>query len=164
MRNSTNVISVIMGDDVDVENNDEYIRPHILYMSICCILTIGINGMVLSALGSNLTNIADVIGVNSMNLSWKALMFRGIGTVFGSSTSSHIFRWHQREYILLCCLLGTALLLVLIPLSIAPCQAHVYFFGLGICSAVNDTGYDMMMKKLYGKKVSHMFLFHECLR
>ena len=127
-------------------------RSHLLLLSVTYILTIGVSGLVLCALGSNLSAIAARVVMKDTVLGGQAFMFRGFGAISGAISSAWLYKSFPGDIVLIFGLVGISALLTIIPFSRAAMQVYFYFFCLGICSAVNDTGCNIMMRKLHGKK------------
>ena len=114
------------------------------------IATIGVSGLVLCAIGSNLNDISHQVQVDITTLGGCAFMARGIGSILGSIASASIFHYFQGDQILQCGLVGISFLLSVIPSVTSARQLYVYFFLLGLCSSVNDTGCNIMVRRLRG--------------
>jgi fucose permease len=124
---------------------------HNLLQSIAYILTIGVSGLVLCAVGSNLSNIANNVGMRATLLGGRAFMWRGIGAILGSIASSSLYKVFEGDIILLSGLLSISCILSIIPYSLSSLQVYFLFFGLGVCSSINDTGCNIMMRRLHRK-------------
>ena len=148
--------------DVNMSNHNDNNSPlkssillekHILFINITYILTIGVSGLVLCALGSNLNDISNRIGMNATELGGFLYLFRGIGCILGAMISSTIYYYFKKgDSVLLVGLLVIACMLMLIPFSASSTQLYIYFFILGLCSAINDTGCTILTRKLRGRQ------------
>lgn len=127
-------------------------RWHLLFVSVTYILTIGVSGLVLCAIGSNLTAIARRVDMKDTVLGGRAFMCRGVGAIAGAVSSAWLYKSYSGDVILVFGLIGIASLLTIIPFSKHAFQVYFYFMCLGICSAINDTGCNIMMRKLHGKQ------------
>lgn len=114
------------------------------------IATIGVSGLVLCAIGSNLSDISNRVNVDITTLGGRAFMARGIGSILGSIASAAIFHYFQGDNILQCGLVGISFILGVIPSVTSARQLYIYFFLLGLCSSVNDTGCNIMVRRLRG--------------
>lgn len=114
------------------------------------IATIGVSGLVLCAIGSNLNDISKQVQVDITILGGHAFMARGIGSILGSIASASIFHYFQGDNILQCGLVGISFILAVIPTVTSASQLYVYFFLLGLCSSINDTGCNIMVRRLRG--------------
>ena len=129
------------------------LEKHVLFINITYILTIGVSGLVLCALGSNLNDISNRIGMNATELGGFLYLFRGIGCILGAMISSTIYYYFKKgDSVLLVGLLVIACMLMLIPFSTSSTQLYIYFFILGLCSAINDTGCTILTRKLRGRQ------------
>ena len=128
------------------------LESHLLNLNISYILTVGVSGLVLCAIGSDLKFIAEHVGINTTTLGGNAFLLRGIGSIIGSAASSQIFQIFEGDHVLLCGLLGITTLLLIIP-SVNSAEAlYLCFFLLGWCSSINDTGCNIMTRKIRGKQ------------
>lgn len=139
----------VEGDQFHNRDNNE---RFLLLANITYLLTIGVSGLVLCALGSNLSDIAAEVRVDTRELGGWAFMARGVGSILGALLSSKIFQWIQGDRILMCGLTVIAGVLALIPSSSSDKQLYIYFFILGLCSAINDTGCNILVRRLRGKQ------------
>ena len=131
---------------------DENLLGHILYMNCTYIATIGISGLVLCAIGSNLQDIAKIVNMDPTELGGKICFFRGFGSITGALVSSRVYHMIQGDKVLLVGLLTMCIVLVLIPSCWQTYQLYMFFFVLGLCSAINDTGCTILTRKLRGQQ------------
>ena len=130
----------------------ESLSEHILYINSTYIATIGISGLVLCAIGSNLQDIAKTVNMNPTELGGNICFFRGCGSITGALVSPQIYKLVQGDNILLVGLLVMCTILTLIPSCWQTYQLYIFFFILGLCSAINDTGCTILTRKLRGQQ------------
>ena len=135
-----------------MKNIDNNVEIYKLYVNTSYILTIGVSGLVLCAVGSNLSCIAHRLNIASTELGGVAFMCRGFGSVLGSLLSSTIFEHFVGDFVLVAGLLGITLIFCLIPLSNTAVMLYTFFFLLGLFSSINDTGSNILTRKLRGKE------------
>lgn len=122
-------------------------------ISISFMLTIGVSGLVLCAIGSNLKSVSNNIGgIDVAILGGNAFMCRGIGSLIGTISCATIFERIKGENVLIAGLLLISSIIFLIPYSTSSTQLYIYFALLGICSAINDTGVNILTRQLHGKE------------
>lgn len=130
----------------------EALEIHLLYLNISYILTVGVSGLILCAIGSDLKFIAEHVGVSTTILGGNAFLARGCGSITGAVASSRIFKLFEGDRVLLCGLMGIAILLSVIPSVTSESALYFYFFSLGLFSAINDTGCNIMTRKIRDKQ------------
>eukprot|EP00640_Fibrocapsa_japonica_P001173 CAMPEP_0113939948 /NCGR_PEP_ID=MMETSP1339-20121228/6157_1 /TAXON_ID=94617 /ORGANISM="Fibrocapsa japonica" /LENGTH=424 /DNA_ID=CAMNT_0000943597 /DNA_START=12 /DNA_END=1286 /DNA_ORIENTATION=+ /assembly_acc=CAM_ASM_000762 len=118
-------------------------------LGIAYMLAMGICGIVLVALGSTLEYLAENCKTSSVEIG-SVFIARGIGSIFGSIMSAKIYIWGPPRLMMISALLGFALALAWLPLVTSVTTLHVLFLVLGICTAVVDTGCQILTRKLHG--------------
>lgn len=140
--------------DQTKESRDKssHFESYILYINCTYIATIGVSGLVLCAIGSNLNDIAQTVQMDPTELGGNICMFRGLGSITGALTSARVYRTFQGDHVLLCGLLMICMILLLIPSCWETYQLYIFFYILGLCSSINDTGCTILTRKLRGKE------------
>lgn len=127
-------------------------QHQLIFANVTYVLTIGISGLVLCAIGSNLGDLAIKLEQDPTLMGGRAFMCRGIGSMLGALASSELFRRLPGDLVLMAGLLGIATLLHALPSTTSTAQLYVYFFLLGLCSAIDDTGCNILTRRLRGRK------------
>lgn len=110
----------------------------------------GVCGLVLVALGATLTYLANMVSKESTALG-TVFLARGIGAVSGAISSAKLYKWFSGNFVMAAglCLITAIMIALIYNTSVV--MLHVYFGGLGIATAVVDTGVQIMTRKLHGK-------------
>lgn len=119
-------------------------------MGIGYMLAMGVCGTVLVALGSTLDSLAEKVGYSATDVG-TVFIARGLGAVFGAVFSAKLYLWFQGNYVMSVALAVLTTLLATLPLNTSYIGLHVYFFFLGLGTAITDTGCQIMTRKLHGK-------------
>lgn len=125
--------------------NDKYV------MGVGYILSMGVCGIVLVALGSTLTDLAEHVGMSSTKIG-SVFIARGFGAVLGAVCSSKLYVWFPGNRVMAFSLFCIAFLLVLLPVARSSLVLHIVFMLLGLGTAITDTGCQIMTRKLHGKE------------
>lgn len=135
----------------DSEYSREFKKKRILF-SITLLLTIGVSGLVLCAVGSDLKSIAHNLGnADVAILGANAFLSRGVGSLIGTVCCAVIFERLQGAFVLFTCLMTLSVIIFLIPYTASESQLFLYFGILGFGSAINDTGVNILTRQLHGK-------------
>ena len=113
-------------------------------------LAMGVCGIVLVALGSTLDDLAANVGKDATEIG-SVFIARGIGAVFGAIFSAKLYRWFQGNHVMSAAMLLISAFLFGLPFNRSNVWLHMYFLALGLCTAVTDTGCQIMTRKLHGK-------------
>lgn len=131
---------------------NENLEHHLLLISLAYLSTIGVSGLVLSAIGTNLEDIATRIGVHATDLGGQAFMVKGIGSILAAPVTVPLYENVNGDVLLFCGLLSIAIIILLLPFTQSSTQLYLYFFLLGFFAAMNDTGCNILARKKHGKK------------
>ena len=104
----------------------------------------------LVALGSTLEQLAEKVGTTSTEIG-TVFLARGAGAVLGAIFSAKLYVWFAGNYVMAFSLSGIVIILLFMPYNASLVMLHVYFFLLGLGTAVTDTGCQIMTRKLHGK-------------
>ena len=118
--------------------------------SLAYMISMGCCGIVLVTISSTFENLAQQVHKSTTELG-TVFILRGFGSIVGTISCSKLFAWFPENYVLSCSLSLITFMLILIPFSFNPTQLHVYFFFLGMGTAVTDTGCQLMTRKVHGK-------------
>jgi predicted MFS family arabinose efflux permease len=119
-------------------------------MGVTYMLAMGVCGTVLVAIGSTLEDFAENCGTESTDIA-TVFIARGIGAILGAIASAKLYMWYQGNFVMSFSLGSIALLLLCLPFNTSVIGLHILFFFLGICTAVTDTGCQIMTRKIHGK-------------
>lgn len=75
---------------------------------------------------------------------------RGIGAVLGAIVSSKLYIWMRGNTVMTAVLLFLTFILVYMPFVVSVYVLHGTFFLMGLCTAIIDTGCQIMTRKLHG--------------
>lgn len=128
----------------------EKLQKRLFILSIAYMLTIGVSGLVLSAMGTNLDDIARKIGAEATVLGGIAFMVKGIGSICASLVSTKIFEMFNGDNVLCIGLSAIASFTFLLPFISTVYQLYFSYFFLGFFSSLNDTGCNILARKKHG--------------
>ena len=128
------------------------LEHQLLLISIAYLSTIGVSGLVLSAVGTNLEDIAIRIGAHATDLGGQAFMVKGIGSILAAPATVPLYENIHGDVLLFTGLICIAVVLLLLPFTQSSTQLYLYFFLLGFFAAMNDTGCNILARKKHGKK------------
>ena len=77
---------------------------------------------------------------------------RGVGAVLGAVVSSKLYLWYRGNNVMSVILLLLTGVLLYMPEITSVYTLHGAFFVLGLCTAITDTGCQIMTRKLHGSK------------
>lgn len=77
---------------------------------------------------------------------------RGIGAVLGAVVSSKLYLWMRGNNVMSITLLVLTAVLLYMPKITTVATLLAAFFVLGLCTAITDTGCQIMTRKLHGTK------------
>lgn len=115
------------------------------------LLAMGICGLVLVALGSLLNDLAENVGMSSIQIA-SVFLCRGGGAVSGALISSRIYSKFNGNRIIIVAIFWITFFLIILPFVKRYWVLNVVFFCLGFGTALTDTGCQIMTRKLHGKK------------
>jgi predicted MFS family arabinose efflux permease len=125
--------------------------PHnMLSLGIGYMLAMGVCGVVLVAIGSGLSDLAELCGTTSTKVA-TVFIARGVGAILGAVISARLYFWFHGNMVIVIALLFLSLLLFLLPVNTSVAGLHILFFLLGLATAVTDTGCQIMTRKIHGK-------------
>lgn len=77
---------------------------------------------------------------------------RGVGAVIGAVVSSKLYLWMRGNNVMSIVLLLLTGILMYMPFITSVITLHAAFFVMGLCTAITDTGCQIMTRKLHGSK------------
>ena len=116
--------------------------------SVAYMLSMGCCGIVLVTISSTFENLAQQVQKSTTELG-TVFILRGLGSIVGTISCSKLFAWFPENYVLSCSLGLITFMLILIPFSYHSIQLHIFFFFLGMGTAVTDTGCQLMTRKVH---------------
>jgi hypothetical protein len=138
------VLPVLTEQTFDRNSRDKTIT------SVGYMLSMGICGIVLVALGSTLSSLAANVGKTATEVG-TVFVTRGCGAILGAIFSAKLYQWFPGNYVMFVGLLCISVLLTALPFNKSNVVLHVLFLFLGVGTAVTDTGCQIMTRKLHGK-------------
>ena len=132
-----------------IETNQSYSREKWITI-IAYMLSMGVCGLVLVAIGSTLEDLACQINRSTTSIG-SVFVARGAGSVLGAILCSKLYGWFLGNLVLFASLLGIMVLLIAMPFTTTILELHAIFFMLGLGTAITDTGCQLMTRKLHGK-------------
>ena len=133
----------------NIETNQPFSREKWITIA-AYMLSMGVCGIVLVAIGSTLEDLAHQINRSTTSIG-SVFIARGAGSVLGAILCSKLYRWFLGNFVMFSSLLGIMFLLVAMPFTTTIAELHVIFFLLGLGTAITDTGCQLMTRKLHGK-------------
>jgi predicted MFS family arabinose efflux permease len=122
-----------------------------LIMGIGYMLSMGVCGIVLVALGSTLESLASNVNRTATEIG-TVFITRGFGAILGAVLSAKLYKWFLGNHVIFFGLLSICLLLVTLPFVRSNILLHIFFMFLGLMTAITDTGCQIMTRKLHGKQ------------
>ncbi len=119
-------------------------------MGVAYMLAMGMCGVVLVALGASLQELAAITGRVSTHIG-SVFMVRGGGAILGAIFSAALYRVHSGNKIMAYFMLFMGLLLIWLPFQRSSVLMHINFGLLGLCTAVVDTGCQIMTRRVHGQ-------------
>lgn len=152
------IVAHAMADDVEIAASREKTLPPDSHaagsdkyiLGVAYMLSMGVCGTVLVALGSTLGTLAENCNTTATQIG-TVFIARGIGAVFGAIFSAKLYLWFQGNNVMAAALLLITILLIALPFNKSVFMLHVFFLFLGIGTAVTDTGCQIMTRKIHGK-------------
>lgn len=115
----------------------------------CCYVTaMGICGLILVAIASNLNVVAENCGSDFVNAG-TVFIGRGLGAVIGTLVSAKLYATFPGNETIASALFIVVLMLIAIPSCHSLRTLHFYFFMCGLGTAITDTGCQIMTRKIF---------------
>ena len=121
-----------------------------IFLSFGYMLAMGVCGIVLVALGSTLESLAENINKTSTEIG-TIFVARGVGAVTGAMVSAKLYKWFTGNRVMFAGLVFVSIILLRMPFVRSYVVMHLFFFSLGLGTAVIDTGCQIMTRKIHGK-------------
>ncbi|CAN0056316.1 unnamed protein product, partial [Heterosigma akashiwo] len=120
-------------------------------LSMSYLAGMGVCGIVLAALGSSLNGLATNCGTSAVKVG-TVFVARGAGAVAGTLSSARLYNALPGRLVA-----GTALAFFTVALLATPMitntrTLHIAFAAFGVCTAVLDTGCQILTRKLHGRE------------
>lgn len=120
------------------------------FLGVAYMMAMGVCGVVLTAIGSTLDSIASDCGTTSTAVG-SVFIARGGGAILGAMVSARLYAPPRRgNNIMMVTMAVLTCLLMYLPFLTSVVILHVVFFGMGFCTAVTDTGCQIMTRKVHG--------------
>jgi hypothetical protein len=113
-------------------------------------LAMGMCGVVLVALGSTLQELAENTGNVSTDIG-SVFIARGFGAIFGAIFSAKLYHAVHGNTVITWTILAMCASLLWLPFVSRVLTLHAGFLLLGICTAITDTGCQIMTRRVHGK-------------
>ena len=119
-------------------------------LGVVYMLSMGVCGIVLVALGSTLEALSARCGASATEMG-SVFVARGVGAIAGALASGGIYAPSRSgNDAMAAALAALAALLLALPYVLSAAALHLAFVGLGFCTAVTDTGCQIMTRRLHG--------------
>ncbi|KAH8056979.1 hypothetical protein JL722_7204 [Aureococcus anophagefferens] len=119
-----------------------------LWWGLCYANAMGVCGIVLVALGSTLSSLAEDCGTTATAVG-TVFIARGVGAI--TALSSALYAPPRRgNHIMVVVLLALSAVLLYMPFVHDVWVLHVTWFLMGLCTATLDTGCQIMTRKVHG--------------
>lgn len=113
-------------------------------------MAMGVCGVVLTAIGTTLDQIAEDCGTTSTAIG-SVFIARGAGAIVGALCCSTLYRPPNKgNNVMIVTLILLTGLLMYVPWITSVVSLHFVFAGMGFCTAVTDTGCQIMTRKVHG--------------
>ena len=121
-----------------------------LWWGLCYANAMGVCGIVLVALGSTLSSLAEDCGTTATAVG-TVFIARGVGAITGALSSARLYAPPRRgNHIMVVVLLALSAVLLYMPFVHDVWVLHVTWFLMGLCTATLDTGCQIMTRKVHG--------------
>lgn len=120
-------------------------------LGVAYMMAMGVCGIVLVAIGSNLRGLAANCNMSATQLG-TVFIARGAGAIFGAVASSKLFCWFRStgNRVMILTLVALSILVMILPAVSDVYTMHALFAALGTCTAVIDTGCQIQTRKVHG--------------
>lgn len=137
------------GGDSQPTPEDEAVARQRYMLGLAYMLAMGMCGIVLVAIGSNLKQLASNCHTTATRIG-SVFIVRGIGAVFGAVMSAKLYKWFNGNYVMVITLCFLSGLIMILPLVADIYTMHTIFGLLGCCTAITDTGCQIQTRKAHG--------------
>jgi len=121
-----------------------------LWWGLCYANAMGVCGIVLVALGSTLSSLAEDCGTTATAVG-TVFIARGVGAITGALSSSKLYAPPRSgNHVMVIVLLALSAVLLYMPFVHDVWVLHVTWFLMGMCTATLDTGCQIMTRKVHG--------------
>lgn len=156
LRGSKTAAPTGMGADTSSKPKDGAIftKPEVdkirSFLGTAYMMAMGVCGVVLTAIGSTLDQVAVDCGTTSTAIG-TVFLARGAGAILGATASAKLYAPPTRgNMVMEYTMVGLTAMLMYIPFITNVVVLHAIFAGLGFCTAVTDTGCQIMTRKVQG--------------
>jgi predicted MFS family arabinose efflux permease len=115
-----------------------YVTKQRYRLGVAYMMAMGVCGIVLVAIGSNLKQLASNCNTSATKLG-TVFIARGVGAIFGAICSAKLYRWFRGNRVMILVLFILSALVLLLPMVSDIYTMHVVFCLLGICTAITDS-------------------------
>ena len=119
-------------------------------LGCCYVAAMGVCGLILVAIASNLNIVAENCGSDFVNAG-TVFIGRGLGAIIGTLVSAKLYATFPGNETIACSLFVVVIMLIAIPSCHSLRTLHFYFFMCGLGTAMTDTGCQIMTRKIFGK-------------
>lgn len=131
----------------ETRENERYRR---WMFGLCYLLAMGVCGIVLVALGSTLSDLAGQCDTTATAVG-VVFITRGCGAIAGAIASYKLYETFDGNYVISTAILVLSGILIMMPFIFRVWQLHIAFGCLGFCTAVTDTGCQIMTRLMHRK-------------
>jgi len=121
------------------------------FLGFSYMMAMGVCGTVLVSLGITLPGLAKNTGTVSSAIG-SVFIARGIGAILGPVISSQVYSCFQGWAVIFVTLFFLSTVLLVMPFISEIWVLHIAFSLMGICTAVTDTGVQILTRKAFGSK------------
>ena len=133
-------------------------------LGVAYMLSMGVCGITLVALGSTLDALAARCGASATEMG-SVFVARGVGAIAGALASGGIYApARSGNDAMAAALAALGALLLALPYVFSAAALHLAFVGLGFCTAVTDTGCQIMTRRLQRSNFPHTNPVSKCFR
>jgi hypothetical protein len=137
---------------VDLDDDaDDYVKQQRFLLGVAYMLSMGVCGIVLCAIGSNLKQLAVNCNTTATKIG-TVFIARGLGAVTGAIASAKLYRLCGGNNVMIVTLLLLCFLIMSLPLIKDVYLMHAVFALLGTCTSITDTGCQIQTRKVHGIK------------
>jgi len=137
--------------ELPLTEEDPAVEHQRFLLGIAYMMAMGVCGIILVAIGSNLKQLADNCNTTTTHIG-TVFIVRGVGAIFGAVVSAKVYRFAPGNRVMMVTLLFLSLLVMVLPVVGDIYTMHVVFGLLGMCTAVTDTGCQIQTRKVHGAK------------
>jgi len=143
--------AAIAKEALESEDEDPAVLRQRKALGVSYMLAMGVCGIVLVAIGSNLKQLASNCHTTATHIG-SVFIVRGAGAVIGAVSSAKLYRCMNGNRVMFVTLMLLTGLVMVLPVVTDVVTMHILFGLLGTCTSITDTGCQIQTRKVHGAK------------